>query len=161
MSDYTISYQGPGAKAVGRALAISPKHSQEICRMLRGMPYAHAKKTLERVLLMEQAVPFKSHYHNLGHRRGKIGPGRYPLLATKEILAIINSAAANAQHQGMSIANLRITHIIAQQGPKVRRRLGHKAKRTHIEVVLKEGLRPKNLPVKPTKELTHITGASP
>lgn len=138
MSNYTISYQGAGARALGRSLNISPKHSQEICRLLRGMPLEKAKKTLERVMHMQEAVPFKSHYHNLGHRRGKVGPGRYPILASKEILMILKSAEANAQHMGMTVANLCITHIIAQQGPKISRRAGHKAKRTHIEVVLNE-----------------------
>ena len=138
MSEYTFSYKGDGARALGRALSISPRHSQEICRMLRGMEVSRAKNTLLRVINMDQAVPFKEHYHNLGHRRGKLGPGRYPILASKEILAIIKSAEANAQHKGMTVGNLHITHIIAQQGPNVRRRAGHKAKRTHIEVVLTE-----------------------
>ncbi len=140
MSDYTISFrtQEPHAAAVGMGLPISPKQSQEVCRMLRGMPLEKAKRALSEVILLKKAVPFKQHYHNLGHRRGKVGPGRFPVLACKEILTIIKSAESNAQHKGLQIANLYVKHIAAQQGFHIRRRNGHRAKRAHIEVVLME-----------------------
>ncbi|MEK6874823.1 MAG: 50S ribosomal protein L22 [Nanoarchaeota archaeon] len=154
MSDYRFSYkpQEPHAKALGRSLSISPKQSQEICRVLRGMPVTKAKELLSKTMNLKEAIPFKHHYTNVGHRKGKIGPGRYPILACKEIRTILTSAETNAAHKGLG-SNLIIKHIIAQEGPKVLRRMGHHAKRTHIEVVLVAGKdEPKK--IKPIKQLT-------
>lgn len=144
MSDYTISFKTaePHAAALGRALPVSPKHCQEICRAIRGLPLDKAKRLLDDVINMRKAIPFKQHYHNLGHRKGAVGPGRYPILACKEILAIVRSAESNAQFKGLTIGDLYLAHAIAQQGFHIRRREGHRAKRTHIEIVLmpKKGL---------------------
>ena len=41
---YQDEYKGKTAKAAGKALKISPKHSVEICRTIRGMHLDDAKE---------------------------------------------------------------------------------------------------------------------
>ncbi|MBU4548292.1 MAG: 50S ribosomal protein L22, partial [Euryarchaeota archaeon] len=91
------------AKAIGRALKISPKHAVEICRELRGMKLERAKVYLEEVIQMQKAVPFKRHNKKVGHRKGLNGwpTGRYPVKAAGHILKVLENAEANAEYKGL------------------------------------------------------------
>lgn len=128
------------ARAVGRDLSISKKQSVEICKWIRHKPIAQAKRILEDAIKMERAIPYTRFNWNVGHRPG-MGPGRYPIKAATEILALIKSAEANAQVKGLNTGNLHIVHINAQKAPTPHhygRQRGTKMKRTHIELVLQE-----------------------
>ena len=128
------------ARAVGRDLSISKKQSVEICKWLRHKPLLKAKKMLEEVIAMKQAVPMTRFNWNVGHRPG-IGPGRYPKKSAAAILGILKSAEANAQTKGLNTGNLHIVHINAQKATTpihYGRQRGTKMKRTHIELVLQE-----------------------
>ena len=59
------------AAARGTGLNISPKAAREVCKAIKGMDLEKAKSYLERVIEMNQAVPFKRHDGKVGHRRGK------------------------------------------------------------------------------------------
>ena len=54
----------------------------------------------------------------VGHRKGGIGPGRYPVKASREIIKLIESAMNNASHQYEDInpEEMEITHIAAHRG---------------------------------------------
>jgi large subunit ribosomal protein L22 len=126
------------ARAVGRSLPISPKQSVEICNHLRHRSIAQAKAILGRVLEMKAAIPFKRFNKDVGHKPG-IAAGRYPQIASKEILALLNSVEANAQHKGLG-ADLYITHMNAHRappGPRAGRTPGE-AKRAHVEIIVEE-----------------------
>lgn len=128
------------ARAVGRDLSISKKHSVEICKWIRNKSLPRAKKMLEDAILLKRAIPFTKFNWNVGHRHG-IGPGRYPQKAAKEILRTLKSAEANAQLKGLNTGNLFIIHINAQKAPSplhYGRQRGRHMKRTHIEIVLQE-----------------------
>ena len=128
------------ARAVGRDLSISKKQSVEICKWIRYKSTSRAKRILEDAIKMERAIPYTRFNWNVGHRPG-MGPGRYPIKASTEILALIKSAEANAQLKGLNTGNLHIVHINAQKAPTPHhygRQRGTKMKRTHIEVVLQE-----------------------
>jgi len=142
MAQYNYSYKVSEnmAKAVGRHLPISYKYSVEICRYLRGKPMERAKAILTNVINMKEPIPFKRYVKNIGHRP-KMGPGRYPIKASKYILALLDSVTANAQMKGLATGKLEICHISAQRGPMImhRGRTGRtKMKQTHIEVVVRE-----------------------
>ncbi len=129
------------ARACGRSMPISYKHGVEICSMLRKRKVSDAKNILQRVIKMEQAVPFKKFGHNVGHRPGKMAAGRYPIKACEEILFLLTSAESNAQFKGLNSANLIIHFMIANKAGKVRRmgrQRGLSSKRTHVEIVLQE-----------------------
>lgn len=128
------------AIANGINLGISRKESVEICRLIRNKPVDKAKKILERVIEKKEAVPYKRYLMSVPHRKGKIGPGRYPVKASEKILLLIKSAEANAENKGMS-KNLVISHISAHKGEtqsRYGRKMGKKAKRTHIKIIVKE-----------------------
>jgi large subunit ribosomal protein L22 len=135
------------AKAIGREMHISPKHSMEVCRMIRGKKLEKAKEMLEGVIAKTRAVPFKRHHRCMGHRKGKgFGPGRYPVKAAGAILKIIESAEANAEYSGLDTESLVIRHISAYKGrtisgwmPRAHGRSSPKDTETvNIEVILEE-----------------------
>jgi len=127
------------ARAIGRSLTISTKHSVEVCNLLRNRSLAHGKDVLRGVLAMKRSVPMPRYGTEIAHRKGG-QRGRFPLTVCESILGLLDSVEANAQNKGMSTANLVITHILASQGPKVHHygRWGRTAKRTHVEVVVSE-----------------------
>lgn len=121
-------------------LGISTKKSVEICRLLRNKSTEKAKKILERVIEKKEAVPYKRYLHEIPHRKGNIAAGGYPIKASKIILSLIKNAEANAQNKGMS-SNLVISHISAHKGERQSRygrKMGQKAKRTHIKIIVEE-----------------------
>jgi len=139
---------GEVAKAAGRSLKISPKHSREICNAIRGMEVEEAKDYLEDVIAMKQAVPFKRYNKKVGHKRGLDGwpTGRYPVKAAKQILDVLVNAEANAEYQGLDTDNLEIVHISSHRGYVIRgwtpRAFGRASPfntpTTHIQIVLGE-----------------------
>jgi large subunit ribosomal protein L22 len=91
------------SKAMGSELHISPKKSREVCCKIKGMKASEARKFLEDVIAMKQAVPFKRHHEGTGHRKGPMAAGRYPISASKEILKVLKNAGSNA---GTKVLNL-------------------------------------------------------
>ena len=53
-----------------------------------------------------------------GHRKGKMGPGKFPNKASKEFIKLINSAMDNARQRYDTIdpEDMIITHIAAHRG---------------------------------------------
>ena len=128
------------AVAVGLNLPISTKHAVEVCRMLRGLPVEKAKRMLEEVIAKKRAVPFKRYNRDVGHKRG-IAAGRYPVKASRYILATIKSAESNAGDKGLLTDGLVISSIIPHKAARplhYGRHRGRRMKRTHVEVVLEE-----------------------
>ncbi len=138
---YTTETTENSAKAVGVSLPVSTKHSIEICNYLRGKSVERAKKILEGVIKVKEAIPVKRFTESVGHRRGKMSSGRYPVKASSEILKIIKSAEANAQFKGLSVADLVVRHIASQRAAGVMRsgrHRGRQGKRTTVEVIVEE-----------------------
>ncbi len=136
---YSTELKENNAKALGRSLPISTKHSVEVCSFIRGKNLHKAKALLGEVIAGRRPIPYKRYNSGLPHRKG-IGPGRYPIKACEEILEILNSVEANAQFKGLGVNDLIIKHVSAKRGPTTmhfgRRR--RKAKRTNIEIVVEE-----------------------
>ncbi|MEK6822449.1 MAG: 50S ribosomal protein L22 [Nanoarchaeota archaeon] len=151
MTEYGYGYKAGQneAKAVGVGLPISYKHGSEVARFIRGMKVSRAKTVLDNVMRFKEAVPYTRYFEEIAHQKN-VGPGRFPIKTCKNILAILESAEANAQFKGLNTGNLIIKHIAAQGGGKVHHygRNGRKAKRAHIEIVLAESAQT----AKPTKK---------
>jgi len=129
------------ARAIGRNLPVSFKHAIEIGSFIRGKTLKQAKLLLEQVIAKKRAVPMKRFNRDVGHKRGRIAAGRYPVKASSEVLALIHSAEMNALNKGLSSENLVLTEYIANKGTsqwRFGRQRRRKAKRTHITVVLEE-----------------------
>lgn len=129
------------AKALGKNLPISRKHSIEIGRFIKGKTVERAKVLLSEVIVKRTAVPFKKFNKDTPHRKGKIAAGRYPVKASTEILNVLNSAYHNAVDKGMDAESLYIKTFIANKGEgewHTGRRPGRKRKNTHIYIELVE-----------------------
>ena len=129
-----------GARAIGRDLPISMKHSVEVCRFIRGKKVALAKKMLHEVIVKERAVPYLKFNLDLGHKRG-MAAGRYPVRTAEEILKIVESAEKNAQFKGMNAGKLVVAHISAHKASEPfhgGRHRGRTMKRAHVEIVVQE-----------------------
>lgn len=129
------------AKASMLSLPVSTKQCIEICRWVKHKKVAAAKRMLEEVIAYKQAVPFKHFYHNIGHRKGRMAAGRYPIKACKAVLQLLRQAEANASLKGLNLNNLFIALIIPNKGAKNMRpgRIhGRAAKNTHLQAVVEE-----------------------
>jgi len=111
------------AIASGRDLRISPKHAREICAAIRGLKLEEAKKLLEEVAEERRPIAFRHYQRKVGHRRGLQGwpVGRYPKKASKTILKVLEALEANASEKGLDLEKLKIMHVAAQRGPKIRK----------------------------------------
>jgi len=129
------------AKVVGRNLQVSTKQTIEIANHIRGKNLLKAKDILAKVIAQKQAIPYRRFNMDTGHRKGKIGAGRYPIKASKEILMLLESLEANAQNKGLDVDALYIKTIIPNVGPTSWRYGRHRrrqAKRTHLEIIAEE-----------------------
>jgi large subunit ribosomal protein L22 len=108
------------SRAIAHELHISPKHSREICRAIKGMKTDQAIKYLEDVSALKQAVPFKRHNDGMGHRRGHMAAGRYPQKAAKEFIKLLVNAEANAEYKGLDSDHMKIAHIATRKGRVIR-----------------------------------------
>ena len=136
------------AKASGRELRVSHKHSREVCRTIKGMMLTNAKTYLRDVIDKKKAVPFRRYKKKLGHRTGlkQAFAGRYPIKAAQQILRVVEAAEANAENKGLDVDRLRILHAAAYPGMKIKqytpRAHGRSSPKyettTHIEIILNE-----------------------
>ena len=136
------------AKASGRDFRISPKDAREICYALNGMMLSEAKAYLDAVMEERALIPLKRHKKHVAHHSGlqKWYTGRYPFNASKQIRVVLDNAEANAEFKGLDIERLKIIHINAHRGRKIRKYIPRARGRatpynkplTHIEVVVEE-----------------------
>ncbi|MCL2033007.1 MAG: 50S ribosomal protein L22 [Methanomassiliicoccaceae archaeon] len=106
------------AKAVAKDQPISPKFAREVAGMVRGMKVETAVAALEEVIALERPVPLKRYNKRVSHKKG-VGPGRYPVKASKAILAVIKSAMSNADYKGLDASNMAISTITIARGQTI------------------------------------------
>ncbi len=135
------------ARASGRGLRISPKHSVELLREIRGMKLNDALRYLDDVIAKKRPVPMKRFNDSQGHKPGRgFGPGRYPVKVAKAIKKVLLNAKNNAEQKGLDPDRLCIIHAAAQRGPVLRgyipkaygRATAFNEETTHIEIVVEE-----------------------
>ena len=129
------------ATARGSNIGISTKFTVEVAKFIKGKNVEKAKTLLEEVIQKKTAVPFTRFTFDLGHKRGSVGPGRYPVKAAEEILALLRSAEMNAGNKGLDMNNLYVASAIASKGNtqmRPGRHRGRHAKRTHFVITLAE-----------------------
>ena len=129
------------ALARGRNMSFSTKHAIEICNYLRNKRLQQAKETLEKVITKKKAIPFKRFTDGVGHKKGNLAAGRYPIKASKDILRLLKQAESNASIKGLSTEELTIKHLVANKAStpmKFGRQIRRKTKRTHMEIVVEE-----------------------
>lgn len=140
--------RGRSAKASLREVRVSPKHSVELARFIKGLRIPEARERLEAVVNKRLPVPFKRYRKKVPHRRGliKADSGRYPVKAAKFFLRLLSQLEANAEFKGLSPERMRITGVVVHRGRKLKRYMprafGRATPRfetlTHIEVLAME-----------------------
>jgi len=129
------------ATAKGMNLGISRKFAVEIGRFIKRKKVSKVKTLLEGVIEIKVAVPFTKYHFDLGHKKGSIGPGRFPVSAAKEILYLVKSAEMNAINKNFDMENVYVSNVLVGMGNTTHRagRLrGRLAKKTHVEIILEE-----------------------
>ncbi|MBS3107754.1 50S ribosomal protein L22 [Candidatus Woesearchaeota archaeon] len=129
------------AQARGDNLDVSYKQSVELCRFLKGKKVIKAKKILEDVMILKQAIPFKVYVRDIAHRKGGMGSGKYPVKAADYVLRLLKSAESNAKNKGLNAENLFVNVIIPNKAStpmRPGRIRGRKAKRTSFCVIIEE-----------------------
>lgn len=168
-SGYTQLLQGQRlATARARNLDLHAKHCFEVCRAVKNKSAGEAVTYLNDVLKIDSdradirkkavAVPYRLGSGNkrkrrsgpsmVGHRKGGVGPGRYPVKASRAVLKLIESAMSNAQvmYDDVKPEEMIISHIAAHRG-EIRRGWIPRARgratpsnhyRVHLEIFLED-----------------------
>lgn len=117
----------------GYSLHMSTKTAMAICRYIRRKEIRKAIQDLEEVTKLRKAVPMKG---EIPHRKG-IGPGRYPVRASKIFLNLLKNLAANSDVNKLD--NPVIFESVANIASRPYGKFGSvRSKRTHIKLVAKE-----------------------
>ena len=133
------------SKAAGREIPVKPKFAVNVCKAIKGKDVKKARLYLEEVVALKRAVPFRVHKTNIKHRKGGIGPGKFPVSVAAAMLRILNDAASNAEYKGLDPDTMYVWHAAAHRGapipgtmPRAQGRATAWDKSTsHIEIVLK------------------------
>lgn len=131
--------------ASGRDLNISFKEAVELCRYLKDRKLEEAKKILEEVIELKRAIPYRTFNKKVPHHRydHTSGPARYPRKVAKTLLKILESLEANAEFKGLDVGRIKLVHLAAQKGYKLKKYIPRAFGRSspyfrelvHIEVV--------------------------
>ncbi len=127
------------AKAVGKNLPISTKHSIAICIFIKGKNPQKALEILEKVIRAKVAVPMKGEIpHRKNMPKGKPS-GRYPIKASKYFIKLLKNLIANATTKGLDADSLIISKAIANKASRPYRGTriaygGKHFKRTHVNL---------------------------
>ncbi len=140
MGKLKSSYQGRTegcARALGRDISISPKWAIEITKFLLGRDLDWAIDRMEKVIAKKEAIPITRFTNGAGHKSG-LGPAKYPVKASREILALLRQVKANALEQAIG-EHLKIVHFAANKASSpwhYGRQRRRQMKRAHVEVVV-------------------------
>ncbi len=116
----------------GKNISISTKKAVAICKFIKGKKIENAIKDLEQVIILKKAIPMVG---EIPHRKGKIGPGRYPQKTAKYFIILLKSLAANASDLEEPI----ICEAIPNMASRPYGRFGRiRKKRTHIKIIARE-----------------------
>ena len=134
-------------RASVREKSISAKHAREIALMIKGMSIEKARDSLQEVIALKRAVPFRRYKNEVGHRSDTgVMSGRYPQKAAKEFIKVLDNLEANAEYKGMDLDRLKIISANTHRGVLVKRftprAMGRATPKnntlTHIELVARE-----------------------
>ncbi|MCK5042561.1 MAG: 50S ribosomal protein L22, partial [Candidatus Aenigmarchaeota archaeon] len=94
------------ARSGATNMRISTKNSVEISRFIKGLAVDRAIEYLEDVVTKKKAVPFKRFIKDQAHRKGGMGPGRYPVNAAIEFIKLLKNVKNNAEQKGFDAERL-------------------------------------------------------
>ncbi|MGQ9780928.1 MAG: 50S ribosomal protein L22 [Nitrososphaeria archaeon] len=135
-------------RASAREVNISPKHAREICRSIKGMTIARARKLLEEVIEKKIAIPYRRYHQQVSHKSSTRGyvAGGYPIKSAEVFLRLLDNLENNASFKGMNVEKVAIVHANAYKGMTIKDYIPRAQGRSspnfhvlvHIELVGKE-----------------------
>lgn len=142
---YKVAFKGIEEDKIGKSkslsLPISLKNSVELARAIKGMRLNDAYAFLEDVIALKRPVAFRKYISDRGHKKGGIGPGRFPVKTAEYFMKALKSAESNASSKGLDADSLFIYHIAADKASsriRAGRHGGRSGKNTNLEIVLME-----------------------
>ena len=109
-------------KAMGRDLNISFKDAVVLCNHVKGMRLPKAMEFLDKLQDKEIPAPYKKHQKGIGHRKGSVKIGKYPVKAAKNLKTILQNLSSNAEYKGLDPDTLEIIHLQALKGRGILKR---------------------------------------
>lgn len=133
------------ARAYGRDLQCSPRYAENVAKAIKGMNVKDAESLLNDIIKLKRAIPFKTHKTERAHKKG-IGPGGYPVNASKKILDVLKNAMNNAEYKGLDSENMFVAHISTYRGRIIEgympRAMGRSSawneRTTNVEIIIEE-----------------------
>jgi large subunit ribosomal protein L22 len=135
-------------RASAREVNISPKHAREICKTIKGMNIADARKLLEDVVKKKASISYARFHEQVSHKSSTRNyvSGGYPVKSAQVFLKLLDNLENNASFKGMNVEKLAIVHANAYKGMVVKdfvpRAMGRSSPNfhvlVHIELVGKE-----------------------
>src|SRR5438132_11174491 len=89
------------------------------------MKLSDAKRLLERVMELKQAVAYRRFHKEVPHQRQlneHFYAGRFPQKAAGRLFKLLEELEANAEYRNLDTERLNIIHAAAQRGTKARKR---------------------------------------
>ncbi|MEK6852892.1 MAG: uL22 family ribosomal protein [Nanoarchaeota archaeon] len=128
------------ARAIGKNLRISTKHSIAICRFIKNKTLDRAISDLEIVAVKKKAIPMRG---EIPHRRNMSlasGRGRFPVKASRVFIKLLKALRANASVKNLDAEACVIKTAKADKAAKPPRagRLGRTGKRTNVLLITEE-----------------------
>ncbi len=131
------------ARSGATNMRISTKNSVEISRFIKGLAVDRAIEYLEDVVTKKKAVPFKRFIKDQAHRKGGMGPGRYPVNAVIEFIKLLKNVKNNAEQKGFEAERLVVdnaqANLCGSSFHRGARSFGRRfSKSTNISITVKE-----------------------
>ena len=131
------------ARSGATNMRISTKNSVEISRFIKGLAVDRAIEYLEDVVTKKKAVPFKRFIKDQAHRKGGMGPGRYPVNAAIEFIKLLKNVKNNAEQKGFEAERLVVdnaqANLCGSSFHRGARSFGRRfSKSTNISITVKE-----------------------
>ena len=129
------------AKVLGKGARVSPKQAYEIANAIRGKNLGKTKTYLEEVIALKKAVPYRRYNRGVGHKK-KLGPGRYPVNASKIFLSLLQELEANSDTIGLNKDKLILKHVATHKADPIKgyyKGSPQNKQLSHIEIVAEEG----------------------
>ncbi|MCK4809049.1 MAG: 50S ribosomal protein L22 [Candidatus Aenigmarchaeota archaeon] len=131
------------ARSGATNMRISTKNSVEISRFIKGLAVDRAIEYLEDVVIKKKAVPFKRFIKDQAHRKGGMGPGRYPVNAVIEFIKLLKNVKNNAEQKGFEAERLVVdnaqANLCGSSFHRGARSFGRRySKSTNISITVKE-----------------------
>ncbi|MEA3230020.1 MAG: 50S ribosomal protein L22 [archaeon] len=138
-----ITNKGNIARTGATNLRISTKNSVEISRFITGLGVDSAIEYLENVVIKKKPIPYKRYIRDQAHRKGGVGPGRYPVNAVKEFITLLQNVKNNAEVKGLDVARLVVKNAQANIGSSRFRRGARmfgsrRAKSTNVSITVEQ-----------------------